>query len=110
MGAHGCLTEAITAFNTAAKLGGNLTPRLAYQRALAELALCNPAAALKDLNRAIHLNPTMQIANRMRDGVSALQLATEGDFRRAHVRLNSLLHSKQPHDADSSLEGLPSAF
>jgi tetratricopeptide (TPR) repeat protein len=92
--AHGCYPEAITAFNTSAKLAGSLTPRRAYARALAYLALGNPSAALKDLNRALRLNPNLPAASRARDGAAALQMALDGDYRHAHVRLNVLLHPR----------------
>lgn len=91
---HRCYSEAITAFNTAAKLSGHFTPRLAYARALAHLALGNPGASLKDLNRTLRLNPSLPAAIRARDGAAALQMALDGDFRHAHVRLNVLLHPR----------------
>jgi len=91
---HGCFSDAITAFNTAAKLAGTFAPRLAYARSLAHLALGNPGAALKDLNRALRLNPNLPVASRARDGAAALQMALDGDFRHAHVRLNVLLHPR----------------
>jgi tetratricopeptide (TPR) repeat protein len=91
---HRCYGEAITAFNNSAKLAGAFSPRLAYARALAHLSLGNPGACLKDLNRALRLNPNLPAASRARDGSAALQMALDGDFRHAHVRLNVLLHPR----------------
>eukprot|EP00929_Paragymnodinium_shiwhaense_P058248 TRINITY_DN29162_c0_g1_i1.p1 TRINITY_DN29162_c0_g1~~TRINITY_DN29162_c0_g1_i1.p1 ORF type:complete len:1252 (-),score=359.39 TRINITY_DN29162_c0_g1_i1:241-3996(-) len=94
--AHSCYSEAITALNTAAKLQGSLSPRLAYLRGVAQLAIGNAAAALKDFARALRLVPNTPVASRARDGVSAIQMLLDGDVRTAYVRLNVLLHSRQP--------------
>lgn len=119
---HGCYKESITAFNTAAKLAGSYSPRLAYSRALAHLALGCPGAAVKDLNRTLRTNPNLSGASRARDGASALQMALDGDYSHAHVRLNILLHPRLhganangPADSyggsnTSSVDGLPSLF
>lgn len=116
---HANYSEAITAFNTSAKLAGNFTPRLAYSRALAHLALGNPGLALKDLNRALRLNPNLPVASRARDGSAALQMALDGDYRHAHVRLNVLLHPRaagssnpmiEAAGASQGLDGLPQLF
>lgn len=117
--AHGCYPEAITALNTSAKLAGAFTPRLAYARALAHLALGSPGAALKDLNRALRLNPNLPAASHARDGAAALQMALDGDYRHAHVRLNVLLHPRTNGAAAAAIEasgaflgpdGLPPLF
>jgi len=119
---HGCYAEAITALNTAAKLAGAFTPRLAYARAVAYLALGNPSASLKDLNRALRLNPNIPAASRARDGAAALQMALDGDYRHAHVRLNVLLHPRLSGNSNTSVmevlggpftsgqDGLPQLF
>jgi len=115
---HGCYSEAITALNTGARLSGAFTPRLAYARALAHLALGSPGACLKDLNRALRLNPNLPAAHRARDGAAALQMALDGDYRHAYVRLNVLLHPQRgtaaANDASSAFhlgpEGLPPLF
>merc|ERR1711988_280553 len=101
---HQCYTEAITAFNTSAKLAGAFSPRLAYARALAHLSLGNPGACLKDLNRALRLNPNLPAASRARDGAAALQMAVDGDFRHAHVRLNVLLHPRAAGGSSAAMD------
>jgi tetratricopeptide (TPR) repeat protein len=119
---HACYKEAITAFNTAAKLAGSFSPRLAYARALAYLAVGRPGDAVKDLNRTLRLNPNLTGASRARDGAAALQMALDGDHRHAHVRFNILLHPRL-HGANAngppdsyggsstySSDGLPSLF
>jgi len=119
---HGCFKEAITAFNTAAKLAGSLSPRLTYARALAHLALGLPGTAVKDWNRTLRLNPNLAGASRARDGAGAIQMAMDGEYRHAHVRLNILLHPRlhggnanAPPDGycglnTTSSDGLPSLF
>lgn len=102
---HRCFGEAITAFNTAAKLSDSLSSRITYKRALAYLSLGNANAALKDIGRALRLNPNMPVVSRARDGVAALQTAIEGDFRHAHVRFNMLLHAPVP--ASAAADRLP---
>jgi len=113
--AHGCYNEAIDAYNIAAKLSGTLSPRLAYARALVQLALGNAGAALKDFNKALRLNPNMPAAGRARDGAAALNMALEGDYRHAHVRLNVLLHPRSGSLAAGTIgapgpDGLPPLF
>lgn len=108
--AHGCPNEALTAFNTAGKLMGNLAPKLAYERALAHLSLGAASSAAKDFGRALRMSPGNQAAARARDGVLALQMAAEGEFRHAHVRLNALLHTQVPANAAFGLDGGPALF
>jgi tetratricopeptide (TPR) repeat protein len=119
---HSCFQEALTAFNTAAKLAGAFSTRLSYSRAIAHLALGSPAAALKDLARALRLNPNLPAVSRTRDGAAALQMCLDGDWRHAHVRLNVLLHPRlaggnavggpvDPYTGIASIsEGLPPLF
>jgi len=103
---HVCFQEAVTAFNTSAKLRGSLAPRLAYERAIAQLALGNLTAAIKDMNRALRSASNMPAATRARDGASALQLALDANYRQAHVRLNVLIHTR----LGAATDGLPPLF
>jgi len=86
---------------------------------MGHLALGNPGLALKDLNRALRLNPNLPVASRARDGSAALQMALDGDYRHAHVRLNVLLHPRaagssnpmiEAAGASQGLDGLPQLF
>jgi tetratricopeptide (TPR) repeat protein len=75
--ATSCVGEAIVALNTAAKLRGSLSPRLAFGRGAAHLALGDAEAALRDFHCALRLNPNMPAASRARDGVAALKMMTK---------------------------------
>jgi len=91
-----CLDEAIAAFDNAAKLNKSFAPRLAYKRALAQLAMGDTSGAQKDLGHALRMNPAMVGAAWARDGLGAIQSVLEGNYRHALVRLNRLVHAPAP--------------
>jgi len=110
---HQRFSEAMAAFDNAAKSGECSQARLAYKRALAQLSQGNFAGAQKDISRALHANPGMSAAVRARDGLAALQAIMEGNYRHAHVRLNMLIHMLSPTASGAgpvSPEQLPVLF
>jgi len=104
------LHEAISAFDKATKLSKSLAPRLAYKRALAQLAMGDTAGAHKDLGHALRMNPGMAGAAWARDGLGAIQSVLEGNYRHAHARLNRLVHVPAPASASMACERLPPLF
>lgn len=106
---HSRLKEALIAYGEAMRFDPH--PRLSYKRAQPLLALGQLGAALRELGRAHRPGPSLQLVQRVKDGVSALQTMAEGDFRHAHVRINMVLH----HSTSSApvlpvAESLPSQF
>jgi len=45
------------------------------------------------------VNPCLAVAARARDGLSALQMILEGNYRQAHIRLNQMIHCEAPNTA-----------
>lgn len=88
---RGCYAEAIIALTTAAKLGGSLSVRQTYLRAIAHLATRSPDAALSDLCLAARHSPSARLVARARDGVSALIMMLDGNYRKAASRFKALL-------------------
>eukprot|EP00403_Amphidinium_massartii_P038018 CAMPEP_0178451074 /NCGR_PEP_ID=MMETSP0689_2-20121128/43478_1 /TAXON_ID=160604 /ORGANISM="Amphidinium massartii, Strain CS-259" /LENGTH=1191 /DNA_ID=CAMNT_0020076611 /DNA_START=91 /DNA_END=3663 /DNA_ORIENTATION=+ len=104
---RGCFSEAITAFNTVAKLTETASARLLYLRALAFLGMQHVNAAMKDIHRAIHQNPSFPAALRVRDGLGALQMLLEKDYTHARVRFNTLLHAAHSRSPNGNAEPSP---
>mmetsp|Transcript_75765 Transcript_75765/g.149765 ORF Transcript_75765/g.149765 Transcript_75765/m.149765 type:complete len:1208 (+) Transcript_75765:93-3716(+) len=106
---HRRFQEAFMAFENAGKLGESMAPRLAYKRALAQLALGDMYGAQKDVQRSLRVSPTLAVAARARDGLSALQMILEGNYRHAHILLNQMIHSEAP-DTTAVEKRLPRLF
>eukprot|EP00933_Yihiella_yeosuensis_P022799 TRINITY_DN17877_c0_g1_i2.p1 TRINITY_DN17877_c0_g1~~TRINITY_DN17877_c0_g1_i2.p1 ORF type:complete len:1271 (+),score=275.91 TRINITY_DN17877_c0_g1_i2:115-3927(+) len=90
--AHDRLSEAYAAYVAASRLAEPPDPRIAYKRALPQLAMGQLSLANQELHKALRMSPQMPAAIRARDGVQALQTALKEDWRHAHVRINMMLH------------------
>jgi len=112
--AHRHLQEAYAAYGQAARRSEPLDPRLAYKRALPQLALGQLSLAQQELVKALRISPHHASALRARDGVNALQTALKEDWRHAHVRFNMMLHqggvSASQIPSISGADGLPVLF
>eukprot|EP00931_Biecheleriopsis_adriatica_P041564 TRINITY_DN23747_c0_g1_i1.p1 TRINITY_DN23747_c0_g1~~TRINITY_DN23747_c0_g1_i1.p1 ORF type:complete len:1212 (+),score=259.94 TRINITY_DN23747_c0_g1_i1:71-3706(+) len=113
---HGRLSDAYVVYGEAVRRSEPVEARLAYKRALPQLALGQLALAQQELNRALRLNPQMASALRTKDGINALHTVLKEDWRHAHVRLNMMLHQGLPGADGSShvppklINGLPVLF
>lgn len=101
---HGQYREAIQAYGTAQKLGGSMNFKLSYQKAVACVACGNLQGALKELAYTLQINPAMTHVTHARDGLTAIQSAINGDFKRAVIKLNTLLNNT-PGNGRSSRSG-----
>merc|ERR1719460_953877 len=91
--AHGSINEAIQAYSTALKLGGGgANPLLEATRGLAYLSQGRLSSAIRDLSYAVQIKPSLKEYAYVRDGLQALQAAVAGDFEKAMLRLNKILH------------------
>jgi len=112
--AHGLLQEAYVAYGHAAGRCEPLDPRLAYKRALPQLALGQLGLAQQELVKALRTSPHHASALRARDGVNALQTALKEEWRHAHVRFTLMLHqggvSVSQIPSSSGADGLPALF
>jgi tetratricopeptide (TPR) repeat protein len=92
--AHGSVGEATQAYSTALKLGGGgVNPALEALRGLAFLKQGKLGHAVRDLSYAVQVKPSLKEYGYVRDGLQALQAAVAGDFEKAMLRLNKLLHN-----------------
>eukprot|EP00746_Dinoflagellata_sp_MGD_P139679 gnl/MRDRNA2_/MRDRNA2_73095_c0_seq1.p1 gnl/MRDRNA2_/MRDRNA2_73095_c0~~gnl/MRDRNA2_/MRDRNA2_73095_c0_seq1.p1 ORF type:complete len:1176 (-),score=234.25 gnl/MRDRNA2_/MRDRNA2_73095_c0_seq1:30-3557(-) len=102
---HRQYREAIQAYSTAQKLGGSMNSKLSYQKAIACVACGNLQGALKELQYTLQINPAMTHVAHARDGLTAIQSAITGDFKRAVIRLNTLLNNTPGNGRASSRTG-----
>eukprot|EP00930_Biecheleria_cincta_P032842 TRINITY_DN22760_c0_g1_i1.p1 TRINITY_DN22760_c0_g1~~TRINITY_DN22760_c0_g1_i1.p1 ORF type:complete len:1223 (+),score=266.39 TRINITY_DN22760_c0_g1_i1:158-3826(+) len=116
--AHGRLPEAYSAYGKAIRRCQPPESRLAYKRAISQLAMGQLDIAQQELSRArAGTSPQMASAMRAKDGVHALQSILKEDWRHAHVRLNMMLHQGNPGGASAlqvplsnGPDGLPALF
>merc|ERR1719387_2576447 len=87
-----------------------MNSKLSYQKAIACLACGNLPGALKELAYTLQINPGMTHVTHARDGLTAIQSAIGGDFKKAVIRLNTLLNNTPGNGRASSRNGRTAAL